>query len=162
VEIRRTKVVEHVYDGRMPDVPLTKATPCPRRTRTQQTGRGRVIWLDIWSDLDEDRSPEADRAAISPTDLAGDIRAAVARVYACAQAWRSSLSWRGDKFERRAYECVVIAAAEVAALPDRDVDHLVHVVTPILSAWWPPASGLRREIHDAVEELRRIAMHSVV
>ncbi|MBO0880080.1 MAG: hypothetical protein J2P17_06920 [Mycobacterium sp.] len=146
----------------MPDAPFTKATACPHRNRTQHTGRGRVIWLDIWSDPDEDRDADADLAATSPTELSRDVRAAVGRVYACAQAWRSSPSWRGDKFERWAYECVVIAAAEVAALPDRSVDHLVQVVTPILSAWWPAASGQRQDIHEAVEELRRIAMHRAV
>jgi hypothetical protein len=56
-------------------------------------------------------------AAITPTDLADDIRAATARVHVCAQAWRQSAYWRGDKLHRKAYEQVVTAAVELDSVP---------------------------------------------
>jgi hypothetical protein len=105
-------------------------------------------------------------AAVTPAELAGDVQAALHRVNACAQAWRNSSSWRGTKSDRRAYECVAITFAEVATVPDpqtyRDVDHLVDVVAPILKAWWSPTTGPQQDLHEAVEELRKVAMHRVV
>ena len=114
------------------------------------------------ADPRDSRTSVEDLAATAPAELAGEIRTATARVYACAQTWRSSPSWRGDKLDRKAYESIVAAAAEVDATPEvhtyRDVDHLVDVVARILNGWWPDSPGVRRDLHDAVEQLRHAAM----
>ena len=103
-----------------------------------------------------------DLAAVTPAELAGEITAATARVRACAEAWRNSPSWRGDKLHRKAYDQVTRAVAEMDSLPQpatyRDVDHLVDVVARILNGWWPDTPGAQRDLHDAVEQLRRAAM----
>ena len=48
-----------------------------------------------------------------------------------AQAWRASPKWKGDKLDRKAYEVIGVAVAELDALPapitHRDVDRLVDV-----------------------------------
>ena len=102
-------------------------------------------------------------ATVSPSEMADDIRAATADVYAYAQAWRSSPSWHGDKLQRKAYDCVAVAVAELDAIPAaqsyRDVDRLADVVARILNAWWPDTPGIQRDLHNAVDRLRRAAMH---
>jgi hypothetical protein len=102
-------------------------------------------------------------AAVTPADLASDIRTATAKVHTSARAWRSSPSWRGDKLHRKAYELVAVAGVELDSLPEplsyRDVDHLVDVIAPILNGWWSDAPGPQRDLHDAVDELRHAAMH---
>lgn len=102
-------------------------------------------------------------AATTPTELANDLRTATTRVHACAEAWRSSPSWRGDKLHRKAYEQLAAAITEFRSLPlpdtYRDVDHLVDAVAPILNGWWSSDSGPQQDLHDAVEQLRHVAMH---
>jgi hypothetical protein len=79
-------------------------------------------------------------AATTPAELADQIRTATARIYAHAQAWRSSPSWRGNKLDRKAYERLIAAVTELDSTPQpvtyRDVDHLVDVIAPILNGWW--------------------------
>jgi hypothetical protein len=36
---------------------------------------------------------------------------------------------------------------------------MVDVVARILNGWWPDAPGVQRDLHDAVDRLRRAAMH---
>ena|SRR5947209_7023863 len=104
-----------------------------------------------------------DLAEITPAELADDIRAAAAAVYARAQAWRRSPTFRGDRLHRKAYEVVVVAIAELDAVPTprthREVGHLVDAIAPILSAWWDDYPGPQKDLSDAVEALRRVAMH---
>jgi hypothetical protein len=104
-------------------------------------------------------------ATVSPGELADGVRAATAHIYVCAQAWRSSSAWRGDKLQRKVYDCVVAAVAELDTVPAartyRDVDRTVDVVARILNAWWPDAPGVQRDLHDAVDRLRQVAMHRV-
>jgi hypothetical protein len=111
------------------------------------------------------RTSITDIAATSPIKLADEIRAAARRVYIYAQTWRSSLSWRGDKRQRKAYECVVVAIAELDATPEvqtyRDVDRLIDIVAPILTGWWPDSTGPQRDLSEAVSHLRQVAMHQV-
>ena len=107
-----------------------------------------------------------DLAAVTPADLAHEITAATARVHACAQAWRNSASWRGDKLHAKAYDQVISSVAAVDSLPQpatyRDVDHLVDVVARIVNGWWPDTPGAQRDLHDAVEQLRRAAMYRTI
>jgi hypothetical protein len=114
------------------------------------------------------RSPDPRRAleelaAITPAQLADEIRAATAEVYLRAQAWRRSAKWRNDKLDRRAYERVAVAVAELDALPaptnHREVGHLVDAIAPILNTAWNPYPGPEHDLFEAVERLRRVAMH---
>jgi hypothetical protein len=104
-----------------------------------------------------------DLAAVTPAQLAGEIRTAAADVYLCAQAWRSSAKWRGDKLDRKGYEVIAIAVADLNVAPEpathREVNYLVDAVAPILKGWWSPYPGPQQDLFDAVERLRRIAMH---
>jgi hypothetical protein len=114
-------------------------------------------------------TPDAERASIetlaatTPAELADEIRTATAHIYACAQAWRSSTSWRGDKLDLKAYERLIAAVLELDSVPRattyREVDHLVDVIAPILNGWWSPSPGPKQDLHDAVEVLRHVAMH---
>lgn len=114
-------------------------------------------------------APDAQRASIetlaatTPAELADEIRTASARIYACAQAWRNSASWRGDKLDRKAYERLIAAVLELDSMPQpatyREVDHLVDAIAPILNGWWSPSAGPKQDLHDAVEDLRHVAMH---
>jgi len=117
------------------------------------------------AELPDGRTSIADVAATSPTKLADDVRAAARRVYICAQVWRGSPSWRGDKRQRKAYESVVAAIAELDATSEvrtyRDVDRLIDIVAPILGGWWPDSTGPQRDLSEAVSDLRQIAMHQV-
>jgi hypothetical protein len=105
----------------------------------------------------------ADLAAITPAELADEIRAAAATVYARAQVWRRSSDFRGDRLHRKAYEVVALAVAELDAVPEprthREVGHLVDAIAPILNAWWADFPGPQKDLSDAVEALRRVAMH---
>jgi hypothetical protein len=103
-------------------------------------------------------------AAVTPAALADEIRAATADVYARAQAWRRSPKYRGgDKLHRKAYEVIAVAVAELDGLPEprthREVGHLVDAIAPILSAWWADDPGPQKDLSDAVERLRHVAMH---
>ncbi len=105
----------------------------------------------------------ADLAAITPAELADEIRAAAATVYARAQAWRRSPNFQGDRVHRKAYEVVAFAVAELEGVPEprthREVGHLVDAIAPILNAWWADFPGPQKDLYDAVEALRRVAMH---
>ena len=111
------------------------------------------------------RTNITDLASTTPAQLADDVHAATSRVYACAQRWRTSPSWRGDKPQRKAYECIAVAISELHASPDvltyHDVDRLIDVVAPILNAWWPDSTGPQRDLSEAVEHLRQVAMRQV-
>ena len=65
----------------------------------------------------------------------------------------------------RARDWVVAAVAGLDAVPAartyRDVDRVVDVVARILNAWWPDTPGVQRDLYDAVDRLRRVAMHRV-
>jgi hypothetical protein len=102
-------------------------------------------------------------AETTPADLADAIRAATADVYARAQAWRGSPKWRGDKLDRRAYDVIAVAVAALDRVPEprthREVGHLVDAVAPILGAVWLDYPGPRRDLAEAVERLRYVAMH---
>jgi hypothetical protein len=102
-------------------------------------------------------------AAIPPVQLAGEIRAATADAYLCAQAWRRSPKWRGDKHDRKGYEVIAVAVANLSVVPEpathRDVGRLVDAIAPILKAWWSPYPGPQQDLFDAVERLRQVAMH---
>jgi hypothetical protein len=102
-------------------------------------------------------------AGVSPAALADEIRAATADVYARAQTWRRSAKWRGDKLDRRAYEVIAVAVAELDGVPaprsHHDVGHLVDAVAPILNAVWLDYPGPHKDLSDAVERLRHVAMH---
>lgn len=102
-------------------------------------------------------------ADTTPADLADAIRAATAEVYARAQDWRRSDKWRGDKLDRRAYEVIAVAVAELDGVPaprtHREVGHLVDAIAPVLGAVWLDYPGPRKDLADAVEALRHVAMH---
>jgi hypothetical protein len=102
-------------------------------------------------------------ADVTPAALADEIRVATADVYARAQAWRRSPKWKGDKLDRRAYEVIAVAVAELDGVPQprthREVGHLVDAIAPILNAVWLDYPGPRKDLSDAVERLRHAAMH---
>jgi hypothetical protein len=106
-----------------------------------------------------------DLAALTPGQLAAEVRADAAEVYARAQAWRASPQWTGDKQDRKAYDSIAVMIAELDALPEpathHDVYRYVNAVHPVLGEWWPDHRGPQYELHHAVERLRRTAMHRI-
>jgi hypothetical protein len=107
-----------------------------------------------------------DLAALTPAQLADEIRADAAEVYTRAQAWRRSPEWTGDKHDRSSYDTIAAVKAELDALPEpathQDVHQYVKAVGPVLSHyWWTDQPGPRHDLHQAIEQLRRTAMHRI-
>src|SRR5207248_2120009 len=86
-----------------------------------------------------------DLAALTPAQLAGEIRADAGQVYTAAQAWRRSPQWTGSKQDRKAYDSIAVMKAELDALPEpashHDVYQYVKPVGPVLGQYWPDHAG---------------------
>jgi hypothetical protein len=99
-------------------------------------------------------------AATTDVELAAGVRAAAAAVLELAAAWRHSPVWSSAEHYRRAYATAERMRVDLAELPDtaplRDV---VAAVAPVLNGWWPTQPAAAAAVGDAVEELRRTAMH---
>ncbi len=116
------------------------------------------------SEYDADQSLR-DLAALTPTQLANEIREDAAAVRTHAEAWRNSARWQGDKLDHRAYELIVRVTATLEAIPEpgtyRDLSRYIDAVGPILNQWWVDRPGPQHDLAQAVERLRRTAMHHV-
>jgi hypothetical protein len=103
-----------------------------------------------------------DLAALTPSELDADIRAAAIEVYVRIEAWRASACWSNGREDRRGYAAAVLAIADVDDLPEAvdytDLWRLVRALAPILNHPWPEHPGRERGLAEAVERLREIAV----
>jgi hypothetical protein len=101
-------------------------------------------------------------AGLTPAQLTADIRAAMAHLSLAVETWHRSPRWRDDTCDRRAYETVLAATAQLNGLPEPDdhrgVRRLAEAVSPILNLWWPDRPGPEHDVAEAVEWLRRAAL----
>jgi hypothetical protein len=104
-------------------------------------------------------------AALTPAQLANEIRTDAAEVYARAQTWRRSSTWTGDKHDCKAYDSIAVMKAELDALPEPvnhdEVYQYVKTVGPVLNQWWSDQPGPQHDLHQAIDQLRRTAMHRI-
>jgi hypothetical protein len=101
-----------------------------------------------------------DLAAVTDEQLAADIRAAAVAVLARVDELAAGGTWPSAAHDKATYATLRRAAKQLAALPaDAGPVDLRAAVAPILSVFWPTSPAVMRPAHDALEELRRVAMH---
>ncbi|WP_173054943.1 hypothetical protein [Phytohabitans houttuyneae] len=99
-------------------------------------------------------------AATTDAQLVEEIRAAADVVLRLAEVWRGGPGWPHGPMDRDAYATATVAAKSLAALPSGTPLSAVTVaVGPILNGWWPERPEAAAALHEAVERLRRVAMH---
>ncbi|MEV0733406.1 hypothetical protein [Polymorphospora sp. NPDC050346] len=98
-------------------------------------------------------------AAVRDVDLVDQVRAAAAAVVELAGAWRRTGRPLGDA-DGDVLGLVDDVAGVLAGLPDDvDLDVVVAAVTPLLGRWWPRHCASANALADAIEDLRRAALH---
>ena len=101
-----------------------------------------------------------DLAAVTDQQLAVDIRAAAVAVLARVDELAAGRTWPMAAHDKATYATLRQAAEQLAALPaDAGPVDVRAAVAPILGVFWPNSPAEMRPAHDAIEELRRTAMH---
>jgi hypothetical protein len=99
-------------------------------------------------------------AAVTDEQLAGEIRAAAAAVLSRVDEVTASGRWPAHAPERLTHAALRRVAEALATRPaDAPAADVQAAAAPILSVYWPNAPAMMRPAHDAIEELRRVAMH---
>jgi hypothetical protein len=111
-------------------------------------------------DPDAARRGVRELAAVTDQQLADEIRAAAAAVLARVDELTASGRWPAHAQERLTHAALRRAAEALAALPaGAPAADVQAAAAPILGEYWPDTPAMMRPAHDAIEELRRVAMH---
>ena len=136
----------------------------PRESRLARVYDREIMTSPDNTEAEDDKTLR-ELASLTPTQLAAEIRNDAAEVQLRAQAWRHSTQWRSDKHDLKAIDTIAGVIAELAGLPNphthHDVMRYVNAVGPILNRWWADRPGPQRDLAQAVDRLRRTAMHRV-
>jgi hypothetical protein len=99
-------------------------------------------------------------AAVTDEQLAGEIRTAAALVLARVDELTASGRWPRHAQEQLTHAALRRASDEFTALPaDADAADVQGAAAPILAVYWPNSPAIMQPTHEAIEELRRVAMH---
>lgn len=111
-------------------------------------------------DPDVARRAVRDLAAVTDEQLAAEMRAAAAVVITRVDELAAGGTWPGAVYDKATHATLHASAAQVAALASEAAAVDVRAaVAPMLGVFWPTSPAAMRPTHDALEDLRQVAMH---
>ena len=112
------------------------------------------------SDPEAARRAVRDLAAVTDEQLAAEIRAAAAVVMARVDELAAGGTWPIAAHDRATHATLRAAAEQLVALPaDAAAVDVRAAVASMLGVFWPASPAAMRPAHDAIEDLRQVAMH---
>jgi D-serine deaminase-like pyridoxal phosphate-dependent protein len=107
-----------------------------------------------------DRRALRELAAVTDEQLAAEIRAAAAVVMARVDQLAAGGTWPIAGHDKATHATLRAAAEQLVALPaDAAAVDVRAAVAPMLGLFWPASPAAMRPAHDAIEDLRQVAMH---
>jgi hypothetical protein len=101
-----------------------------------------------------------DLAAVPDEQLSAEIRATATAALARVDEVTAGGRWPAHPHERLTHTVLRRAADGLATLPaDAPATDVRAAAAPILGVYWPNRPAIMRPTHDAIEELRGVAMH---
>jgi hypothetical protein len=99
-------------------------------------------------------------AAVTDEQLAAEMRAAAAVVITRVDELAAGATWPVAVHDKATQATLRAAAAQLAALPSEAAAVDVRAAAaPMLGVFWPTSPAAMRPTHDAIEDLRQVAMH---